>query len=157
VLGFVDDPVDAAREGKEVLGLERGDEAVAQRALDLALGVVPSTPTGRKPSSPPQRIASTPLPTTAAPTRPPTSACPELDGSPSRHVHRFHATAASSPAPMTSIAVEPPMVTIPPIVFATAAPTSSGPSMLKTAASRTACSGLAVRVATSAAIAFEAS
>ena len=46
---------------------------------------------------------------------------------------------------------------MPPIVSATAAPTTSGPSRLKTAASSTACSGVAPRVATSAAIAFDAS
>ena len=32
------------------------------------------------------------------------SAWPELDGSPSRQVTRFHATAAASPAPITSVA-----------------------------------------------------
>ena len=85
------------------------------------------------------------------------SACPELDGSASFHVKRFHATAASSPAPMTSTASSPPIVTIPPIVLATAAPTSSGPSMLKTAAIASACPGRAARVATSVAMALDAS
>ena len=59
---------------------------------------VPMTPTGRRPSSPPHCTASAPPSTSAAPTRPPTSAWPELDGSPSHQVSAFHATAASSPA-----------------------------------------------------------
>ena len=46
---------------------------------------------------------------------------------------------------------------MPPIVSATAAPTSSGPSVLKKAASTIACAGVAPRVATSVAIAFDAS
>jgi hypothetical protein len=44
---------------------------------------------------------------------------------------------------------------MPPIALATAAPTSSGPSRLKTAASASAWLGRAARVATSAAIALE--
>jgi hypothetical protein len=58
---------------------------------------------------------------------------------------------------MTRFATEASTVTIPPIVFATAAPSSRGPSRLKTDASTIACLGVAPRVATSAAIAFAAS
>ena len=118
---------------------------------------VPMTPTGRRPSSPPHCTAPAPPSMSAAPTRPPTSACPELDGSPSHHVSPFHATAASSPAAITAIAASPWIATMPPIVSATAAPNSSGPSVLNTAASSIAWAGRATRVATSAAIAFEAS
>src|SRR5262249_7077624 len=46
---------------------------------------------------------------------------------------------------------------MPPMVSATAAPTTSGPSRLNTPARTTACSGRAARVATSVAIAFDAS
>ncbi len=46
---------------------------------------------------------------------------------------------------------------MPPIVSATAAPSSSGPSRLKTEARTIACSGRAARVATSVAIALDAS
>ena len=58
---------------------------------------------------------------------------------------------------MTSIAARPSIATMPPIVSATAAPTSSGPSVLKTVASTIACAGVAARVATSVAMAFDAS
>ena len=118
---------------------------------------VPSTPTGCQPSSPPQRTASRPPATSAAPTRPPTSACPELDGMPSRQVRRFQVTAAASPAPMTATPSAGATVTRPPIVSATAAPTSSGPSRLHTDAIAIACPGVAARVATRVAIALEAS
>ena len=46
---------------------------------------------------------------------------------------------------------------MPAIVAATADPTRIGPSMLKTEASAIACAGVAARVATSVAIAFDAS
>ena len=46
---------------------------------------------------------------------------------------------------------------MPPIVSATAAPRSSGPTRLKTEAITIACSGVAARVATSVAIALDAS
>ena len=52
---------------------------------------VPSTPTGWSPSRPPQLTASAPPASSAAPTRPPTSAWPELEGSPSAHVIPFQA------------------------------------------------------------------
>ena len=102
-------------------------------------------------------IALAPPAVTPAPTRPPTSACPELEGSPRALVTRFQVTAAASPATMITIPVLPDTVTIPPTVSATAAPSRSGPSRLKTAASSAACSGLAPRVVTSAAIALDAS
>jgi hypothetical protein len=102
-------------------------------------------------------IASVPPATSAAPTRPPTSAWPELEGSPSAHVATFQKIAASSPAAITSTPVSPPTVTMPPIVSATAAPTNSGPTRLKIEAITIAWSGVAARVATSVAIAFEAS
>jgi hypothetical protein len=126
-----------------------GDSASAIR--------IPNTPTGRQCSIPPQLTAWAPPSTTAAPTSPPTSACPELDGKPSRHVARFQVTAAARPAPITSIVTSGGTVTMPPIVSATAAPRNSGPSRLKTDASRIACRGVAARVATSVAIAFDAS
>jgi hypothetical protein len=90
------------------------------------------------------------------PDQPPTSACPELAGRPRGHVTMFHATAAARPAAITTIPVSPSMVTMPPTVSATAVPRSSGPRRLKVAASSAACSGLAARVATSPAIAFDA-
>ncbi len=58
---------------------------------------------------------------------------------------------------MTSIASEEPIATMPPIARATAAPTSTGPSRLKTAASASAYFGRAARVATSVATALDAS
>ena len=64
------------------------------------------------------------------------SACPELDGSPRRQVTRFHASAAASPAPITSVAADGATVTMPAMVSATAAPRSNGPSRLKTDASK---------------------
>ena len=70
---------------------------------------------------------------------------------------RFQATAAARPDPITAVAADGATVTMPPIVSATAAPTSSGPSMLKIEAITIACSGVAARVATSVAIAFDAS
>ena len=131
--------------------------AAPSRGATARAPSVPSTPTGWPRSNPPHWIASAPPATSAAPTRPPTSAWPELDGSPSAQVATFQSSAASSPAPITSTPVAPPTVTMPPIVSATALPTTSGPSRLKTAAISTACSGRAARVATSAAIAFDAS
>src|SRR5829696_1046174 len=106
---------------------------------------------------PPHWMASRPPSTSAAPTRPPTSACPELDGRPSHQVIRFQATAAARPQPITSVVSAGVTVTIPPIVSATAAPTRKGPSRLKTVARTIACPGRAPRVATSVAIAFDAS
>ena len=50
-------------------------------------------------------------------------------------MRRFQATAAASPDPITSVAADGATVTMPPIVSATAAPRSSGPSRLKTEAS----------------------
>jgi hypothetical protein len=58
---------------------------------------------------------------------------------------------------MTAIASSGGTVTIPATVFATAAPNRSGPSRLNTAATDAACSGCIARVATGAAIAFDAS
>lgn len=75
-------------------------------------------------------------------------------GSPRAQVNKFQATAAVSPAAITAT-VAPSM--IPPTVSATAAPSSSGPSRLNPAASSAACAGVAPRVATSAAIEFDAS
>ncbi len=98
----------------------------------------PNTPTGCQPSSPPQLMPSRPVVTTAAPTRPPTSAWPELDGSPSRHVTTFQRVAPSAPAPMTATPLAAGTVTMPAMVSATAVPTSTAPSMLKTAESATA-------------------
>src|SRR5512132_342727 len=94
---------------------------------------------------------------TAAPTRPPTRAWPELEGNPRRQVVRFQAVAAARPEPITAIASDGETVTIPPIVSATAAPSSNGPRRLKNVARTIACEGRAARVATSVAIAFEAS
>ena len=51
---------------------------------------------------------------------------------PGRQVIRFQATAPARPEPITAAATDGSTVTIPPIVSATAAPTSSGPSRLKT-------------------------
>ena len=101
----------------------------------------PKTPTGRQPFRPPHRTAPSPPSTSAAPTRPPTSACAELDGNPRDQVRRFQSTAASAPEPITTTASAPETVTIPAIVSATAVPTRSAPSMLKTAESTTACRG----------------
>jgi hypothetical protein len=69
-------------------------------------------------------------------------------------VTRFQTTAASS---AEAIIVRSPPATIPPTVSATAAPSNSGPSRLNTAARSAACNGVAARVATSAAIEFDAS
>jgi hypothetical protein len=40
VLGVVEDPVDSARQGEQILGVQRGDERIAQRVAQFALGVV---------------------------------------------------------------------------------------------------------------------
>ncbi len=69
----------------------------------------------------------------------------------------FQSAAASTPEPITATASADGTVTIPAIVSATAVPTSSAPSMLKTAESAIAGPGRAPRVATSVAIAFAAS
>jgi hypothetical protein len=58
---------------------------------------------------------------------------------------------------MTAVAADGATDTMPPIVSATAAPTNSGPIKLKIEAITIACSGVAARVATSVAIAFDAS
>jgi hypothetical protein len=118
---------------------------------------VPSTPSGCRPSKPPQSTAPVPPSNSAAPTSPPTSAWPELDGSPNRQVIRFQATAAASPAAVTSVNTDASTVTMPPIVSATAAPTTNGPSRLNTEASTIAWPGVAARVATRVAIEFDAS
>ena len=70
---------------------------------------------------------------------------------------RFHVTAPASPEPMTAIATEGATATMPPIVLATAAPRSNGPRRLKKEAIKIAWNGVAARVATSVAIAFDAS
>ena len=71
---------------------------------------------------------------------------------------RFQVTAAASPDPITSIAsLESPISTMPPIVSATAAPTTNGPRRLNAEAKTIACSGVAARVATSVAFALAAS
>ena len=70
---------------------------------------------------------------------------------------RFQVTALARPAPITAVASAGETVTMPPMVSATAAPTNSGPSRLKTVASTIACFGRAARVATRAAIALAAS
>ena len=118
---------------------------------------VPTSPTGRQPSNPPTLIAAQPPSASAAPTSPPTSACPELDGSPRHHVTRFQAVAPASPAPIVSTATSGSTCTILPIVFATAVPSTTAPSMLKTDESAIAWPGVAPRVATSVAIALAAS
>ena len=69
----------------------------------------------------------------------------------------FQITAPSTPEPITATASAGSTVTIPAIVSATAVPTSSAPSMLKTPDRTIACPGRAPRVATSVAIAFAAS
>ena len=117
----------------------------------------PSTPTGVKPSRPPQFTAPVPPSRSAAPTSPPMSACPELDGIPSRQVPVFQITEAVSPAPITATVCDGGSVTMPASVSATAVPSSSGPTTLPTVASATAGPGRAARVATSAAIEFAAS
>ena len=118
---------------------------------------VPRAPTGCRPSKPPQLTAPVPPSISAAPISPPTSAWPDEDGSPNRQVIRFQVTAPASPAPITRVATSGGTVTMPAIVSATAAPTNSGPSRLKTEAKTIACSGRAARVATRVAIAFAAS
>ena len=93
----------------------------------------------------------------AAPPSPPTRACPDDDGRPSHQVSRFHPVAPASPAPTTATIWVCGTVTILPMVSATAVPSRTAPAMLKTADSATACPGVAPRVATSVAIAFDAS
>ena len=63
-----------------------------------------------------------PASTSAAPTSPPTSACPELEGSPRHQVSRFQRVAARTPAPITATASAGATVTMPAIVSATAVP-----------------------------------
>ena len=70
---------------------------------------------------------------------------------------RFQATAAPRPDPMTAVATDGATVRMPPIVSATAAPTSSGPTMLKIEAITIDWTGVAARLATSVAIPFDAS
>ena len=101
------------------------------------------TPTGLSPSKPPQLTAFTPPSTSAAPTSPPTSACPELDGSPRDHVKKFHTTAPVRPAPTTAITSDGATVTMPAIVSATAAPSKRGPRTFPIVASTIACAGRA--------------
>ena len=57
-----------------------------------------------------------------------------------RQVIRFQVTALARPAPITAMACAGETVTMPPMVSATAAPTNSGPSRLKTVASTIAAS-----------------
>ena len=66
---------------------------------------MPTTPTGRPFSMPPQLTASIPASTRAAPTSPPTRAWPLLEGSPSHQVSMFQVTAAARPQPMPVIEV----------------------------------------------------
>jgi hypothetical protein len=101
--------------------------------------------------------APTPASTTAAPTSPPTRAWLELDGRPHHQVARFQATAAVSAAPTTVTVRDAGTWTIVAIVSATAAPSTSGPSRLQTAARTIAGPGRAPLVATSVAIALAAS
>ncbi len=69
----------------------------------------------------------------------------------------FQAVAPRVPDPTTATALDGATVTIPATVLATAVPTRSAPSRLKTAERPTAGPGLAPRVATRVAIAFPAS
>jgi hypothetical protein len=101
--------------------------------------------------------APTPASTTAAPTSPPTRAWLELDGSPRHHVTRFQATAAVRAAPITATVCEAGTWTMVAIVSATAAPSSSGPTRLQTAARVIAGPGRAPLVATRVAMALAAS
>lgn len=72
-----------------------------------------------------------PVAASAEPTCPPTSACPELEGSPRHQVSRFQTVALSAPEPIIATAREGATVTTPAIVSATALPMSSAPSVLK--------------------------
>src|SRR4029078_570694 len=98
----------------------------------------PSTPVGCRPSMPPAYTDPNPESATAAPTSPPTSACPELEGSPRHHVATFHSVAARTPDPITATADDGATVTIPATVLATAVPTTRAPTTLKIADSASA-------------------
>jgi hypothetical protein len=117
----------------------------------------PTTPVGWPPPTPPQLTAPTPASTTVAPTRPPTRAWLELDGSPSRQVVTFQDTAAVRAAPTTVAVWAGSTSAMLAMVLATAAPSSSGPTMLQTAARAMADPGRAPLVATRVAMALAAS
>ena len=78
-------------------------------------------------------------------------------GRPRHHDKRFQTSAPLTPAPMTATTWSAGTSTIFPTVSATAAPSSSGPSRVNTAATASAGPGIAVRVATSVATASAAS
>ena len=119
---------------------------------------IPNTPTGRQCSIPPQLTACTPPSTTAAPTSPPTSAWPELDGRPSRQVIRFQVTAAARPAPITStVDVRRDGDDAADRVGDRGAEEQRPEHVEHRRRAAIACSGVAARVATSVAIALDAS
>ena len=118
---------------------------------------VPTHADGCPSCTPPHWMALVPLAASAAPTSPPTSAWPELDGSPSAQVTAFHATAASSPAPMTSTPDAPADGDDPADRVGDRGADDERPSRLKQRPSARRRSGRAARVATSAAIALDAS
>ena len=68
--------------------------------------MLPTTPLGWPPLNPPQLTAWVPPSASAAPTSPPTSAWPELDGSPSAHAPTFQITAEASAIAITRFAAD---------------------------------------------------
>ncbi len=91
----------------------------------------PITPTGRKPSKPPQLTAPDPASAKAAPASAPTKQCPELHGNPHQSVTRFQMSAPVRAAPTTTAAALG-RSTIPATVVATATPTVSAPTTWNT-------------------------
>ena len=102
-------------------------------------------------------ITPGPALTIAAPPSPPTRACEELVGSPSRHVIKSHATAPNRAAKMTELSMRLTSTRPPPTVRATAVPNVKAATKLKNAAHMTPCSGVRTRVDTTVAMELAAS
>jgi hypothetical protein len=95
---------------------------------------------------------------TAAPTRPPISACDDDEGSPRRHVMRFHTIAPISPDSTTVIPCELWSGAMMPLPIVLATPSEiNAPMRFITAASRSATRGVSARVDTEVAMALAAS
>jgi hypothetical protein len=101
---------------------------------------------------------TSPAEASAAPTRPPTSACDDEDGRPSRHVMRFHTMAPISAEATSTSPWLPSGAEMMPFPTVSATPVaSSAPIRLATAAMASAAPGRSARVDTEVATAFAAS
>src|SRR3954454_5810258 len=97
------------------------------------------------PSTPSPSIAPAPFAANIAPTTPPMSACDELEGSPARHVTRFHTIAPISPA-KTIVSVISPVSTMPLAIVAATCNDRNAPTKFRIDAPPTATRGGSARV-----------